>query len=405
MRNGLINSLIFTVTLLLSLLVAEGVARVATHFPIHSPAANLMHDERLFYRVDSSVEGIDSLGFRNPKSLHKSFPKLAALGDSHTFGYNVRSKDSWPALLAEMIGEPVYNFGVGSYGLLQYVETARLAAQMGARTIIVGFFPLNDLSICAPARLAYWTRAFFSEKALRDQLKSYCGFDESMLGQTPQKILELKYKNLNRWLLSNSALFSMGKYAKDLIAGQRDVFSRNISQKYNSVTEATERCGKPGKDFIFKVHGSKDFIAWWYQKGFIDYYKQNLSHEFSSIVFRKALREMKDVVRKHGARILFVSIPSEVRVVEAYLSKIRFDQALPAWVKRLSGAESKFTAALLDTVRAMDLPAIDATDRVVEAYGRAMKAGQIFYFCDDGHPLENAYRAYARAALTLLRSR
>ena len=54
--------------------------------------------------------------------------KIAALGDSLTYGYGVRRKEVWTTLLAEKLGVPVLNYGVSgdtSAGML-----ARFPAQV-----------------------------------------------------------------------------------------------------------------------------------------------------------------------------------------------------------------------------------------------------------------------------------
>jgi len=70
---------------------------------------------------------------------------MIALGDSHTYGYNVASEDSWPQILGRKTNMTVYNFGVGGYGVLQYYHLFNEAIKMNPKHIIVGLFLPNDL--------------------------------------------------------------------------------------------------------------------------------------------------------------------------------------------------------------------------------------------------------------------
>lgn len=90
------NIALSAVAIVVSLLIAEVLTRALTHFPIHSHITNRVFDDRLLYRMDTNVRGIDSSGFRNPERTGQSFPKIAAIGDSFTYGFNVSRENSWP---------------------------------------------------------------------------------------------------------------------------------------------------------------------------------------------------------------------------------------------------------------------------------------------------------------------
>jgi len=95
-------------SVVLAALTAEGALRAFTVFPIHSASANKVDEPKLDYTVNPELAGIDSSGFRNPTVLRTA--EIVAIGDSHTFGYNVSSEDDWPTQLADMTGRTVYNF-------------------------------------------------------------------------------------------------------------------------------------------------------------------------------------------------------------------------------------------------------------------------------------------------------
>jgi len=404
MRDRLIKGLILICALAVSLLAAEVVARALTHFPIHSPAANLTFDDRLLYRVDPGVDGIDANGFRNPESYAHDFPKIAAIGDSFTLGYNVESEESWPSVLGDTIGQPVYNFGVGSYGLLQYVELVRLAAEMGAKKVIVAFATINDLSVCNVVRLKYWQDELFADPSAREQLKAYCSLDDGELGQTPNEIIVRKYRGVKRWLESNSALYSMWKHAQGLVRARRDVFARNPSADYSQLTAATENCSRPESDFIFEAYGSKDFVPDLYgENGYLPYFRDQVTSEFASAFLQLALDRIGSTAQEYGIEVYFLIIPTEARVITNYLSQAGEAPPLPPWVDEVAAAEAAHIAVLMQTLAERGFNAVDATGETVEAYGRALRAGKSFFPCRDSHPLRAGYRAYAKAASELIK--
>ena len=97
----LIVSSIFT------LMIIEVGLRLFTVFPLHDQMANRVFDPTLGYRMDPSFPEIDSNGFRNSEVLAQA--DIVTIGDSHTYGYNVRSEESWPQQLANMSQKIVYN--------------------------------------------------------------------------------------------------------------------------------------------------------------------------------------------------------------------------------------------------------------------------------------------------------
>ncbi len=129
-------------------LLAAGTAEVAlrllTPYPIHGAMANRIEDAELGYRMDPALDGIDTRGFRNPDGID-----VVAIGDSHTYGYNVEPSASWPARLAELTGQSVYNLGIGGYGALHYLPLVEEALARQPRVIIVGLYLANVCRLVA----------------------------------------------------------------------------------------------------------------------------------------------------------------------------------------------------------------------------------------------------------------
>ena len=137
-------------TTALMLLVAELVVRTVTPHPI-SFTSNRLPDPELGHRMGGPSHEFDSRGFRNAQGAWAAL-NLIAIGDSHTYGFNVPSAQSWPQLVAARTGRDVYNLGVGGYGVLQYRVLLERAAEREPRAVLVALYPGNDLYDVCQAR-------------------------------------------------------------------------------------------------------------------------------------------------------------------------------------------------------------------------------------------------------------
>ena len=84
----------------------------------------------------------DARGFRNASALDST--AIVALGDSHTYGTSVSSKEAWPSILSARLGEDVYNMGLGGYGPARNNDNLPTAIELKPRWIIFGLYFGND---------------------------------------------------------------------------------------------------------------------------------------------------------------------------------------------------------------------------------------------------------------------
>jgi hypothetical protein len=153
------NLILLTATLGISLVAGELGLRVVTPLPITEQSHTVFHPG-LGYVLDPSLPDIDRRGFRNPRALRQS--DLVTIGDSHTYGVNVPSHESWPQQLARNLDRQVYNMGVGSHNLFQYVYALHLALQLHPRDVVLGLYLANDIpqsGACPMLELLEWRRA------------------------------------------------------------------------------------------------------------------------------------------------------------------------------------------------------------------------------------------------------
>lgn len=128
-------------------------------------AAELEPDPVLGHVRRPGRGGLDEWGFRN-----EALPErvdIVCVGDSQTYGANIRFEDAWPQALARCSGRTVYNLSDGGYGPLQHVSLTERALELRPRVVVVGFYFGNDLSDAHRfAGLEHWA-------ALRDPEFSY----------------------------------------------------------------------------------------------------------------------------------------------------------------------------------------------------------------------------------------
>lgn len=167
-RRGLLSPLLLLASLLLALLAAEGALRLlAPQILLQDPDA-FDHDPVLGGRLRPGFEGrfsspeydtrwvINASGHRGDRAgprVPGRF-RVAAVGDSFTFGYGVEAEEAWPARLSSLLPRrgdataEVINLGIGGYGTVQEVTwlAENLESALDPDLVILGFYPGNDLS-------------------------------------------------------------------------------------------------------------------------------------------------------------------------------------------------------------------------------------------------------------------
>ena len=89
---------------------------------------------RSFHTIDA-----DGLRFSGERPVSSERPILT-VGDSYTYGDEVRDEEAWPAQLQRIMGRPVLNGGVTGYGFDQTVLRAeQLVDRHNPSVVIVGF--------------------------------------------------------------------------------------------------------------------------------------------------------------------------------------------------------------------------------------------------------------------------
>jgi hypothetical protein len=74
----------------------------------------------------------------SPPSIPRK-PTIICLGDSYTLGWGVQQDETYPAQLQSILGQPVLNTGMSSYGTIREVESTRSLDKSGVGTVIIQY--------------------------------------------------------------------------------------------------------------------------------------------------------------------------------------------------------------------------------------------------------------------------
>jgi len=342
--------------------------RVFTVFPVNL-SSNKILDEKLGYKVDPTLNpDIDDAGFRN--SELKSIANLVALGDSHTFGFNVASEDSWPQQLARMLNKTVYNFGVGGYGILQYQFLMNEAIKMKPEHIVLGLYLPNDLGdVCWTLREVDFWKIWAKKNDINIEV---C---------PPYKERKLLDKSWRSFMVNNTAL---GSIVKHFIWTPMKYRIKQTEWSRIAVVVSDER--------------NKTFIN----------YKRIVSHESAMDLGRPdialAFEIAKEFVTEASTKADFnhisfivLFIPSKERVFYKYL--VAQGVQLPQSYHQLAKNERELVTEMSLFLEKIGIVYVDALPYMVEVLH---KFGHVYPVKDDGHPLKIGYGAYAKAVYDIL---
>ena len=290
-KNFLANSVVFLAATAISLLAAEGIARIFLN-PADFVRLEVVHDNILGAVPSASARAsFDKWGFRNKKV--PDTVEIVAVGDSHTYGNTARMVDSWPYVLSRLSGRKTYNMGLGGYGPNQYfylTETKALALK--PKMIIWGLYMGDDFenAFSMTYGLDYWKdlrklppqkveaniwegpptdkgvrsiRVWLSRHSLIYQLAFHAGFGGKVNGEYQIKnaaqlypeydtVLDLPGKHILEAFRPKAVLFGLNQDSPNVREGMRITFEL--------IKQASELCKKDGVEFIVVVIPTKETV-------------------------------------------------------------------------------------------------------------------------------------------------
>ena len=329
--------------------------RVLTEFPVHDRDANRIPHASLGYVMDPRMGGIDEHGFRNEDP--RAAAHWIAIGDSHTYGFNVASRDSWPQQAARSADLAVYNMGVGGYGILQYRLLFDQALARGPEAIVLALYLANDLSdYCAFASLPYWQEQL-EERGLRSD-----------------RCKPSRSEKQAAWWIKKTAIGS----ALELL-----VFEASLPQRFP-------------KRFLWFRYGENETVV---LKGKLNKHAKHMNPEAAAFpdavgATEHLLGEMIAKSRTAGVAFGVLLVPSKQRALAPHLDGEPADSLR---LERAVAFESELTERIAKFLDARGVSSIDPTDCL-----RSRSGEKLYPRSKNGHPLSAGYACYSAAAIRLL---
>ena len=369
------------------LVVSTAVAILLVEFGLRltlNPAdflqATPVDDPILGHRIDALRTGHDALGYRN-----SDVPKhadIVAIGDSMTYGVSAARDLSWPQQLGRLLGERVYNMGMGGYGPLQYLHLAQHSAPpMKPRLLVVGFYFGNDLmdSYHVSHARPHWYSWRISDKAESGST----AFD--VVGEAePQR----RFAAQRNWLAHHSLLYSVlrATVLQRFAVGEQDRMARQAGPDTWLLWKDR---AEPARRTIFKPKPRLSGVD------------LNLGPVREGMqISQRAFAELKVQARRSNVGLLTVLIPTKERAYCQYL--IKSGETLSETFARLCEAEAKANAEFKAFLGAQGIEHLDVLP-VLEA--RIDRHVQVYPANSDGHPNATGYAAIAEAIAGVVQQR
>ncbi|MBT8338145.1 MAG: hypothetical protein KJO11_16260 [Gemmatimonadetes bacterium] len=210
------------------------------------PIEPLVTDSLLMLRGNPLHPEHDAWGFRNDSVPARA--GIVTLGDSHTYGTSVSSDQAWPSLLAEATGRTVYNFGMPTWGALQYESILPRALELDPESIVVALYMGNDLFdafVVANERGVLESTVEPDEWAELNRLEASASIEAEArrlfrAGDPEPSVGEPGSSGLRDVLSDRSRLYGLLRAGRRLIqprAGQSPLLHPEFSRAVDAVTE------------------------------------------------------------------------------------------------------------------------------------------------------------------------
>ena len=375
MRRTLINLSIFLVSTTVALLVAEFAARLVLN-PSDFLSLEVVSDDILgAVPSPSTMAGFDKWGFRNREVPQSA--DIVAVGDSHTYGNTARMKESWPYVLSQLIGQSVYNLGMGGYGPNQYFYLSTTKAlSLKPRMLIWGLYMGDDFE--GAYSLTYGLDHWASLRKLPPQKV------DPNVWEAPES--NTWGKRTRVWFSRHSLLYQLVFHAwmGDRIKGEVQI--RNASTLYPG--EATSL-------IIPDKHIAEAFRP----KGILTRLdQQNPSIREGMRITFELLKQMNEICQQNRVQFVVVVIPTKEMVFSDYLehnSKILLDDVIDQLLVNERLAEQQTFKFMADT----NITYIDT----LPAMKKSIEKGLYASSAGDMHPNKNGYRVIAETIAEALK--
>lgn len=408
MKRLLGNIALAALVTLLCLVLAEIGLRAFTPFPIHGRKANKIYDVDVGYRLNPGHPNTDKFGYRNRKDKPHT---IAAIGDSHTYGSNVKPEEAWPEVFEQITGEPVYNYGVGSYAVYAHYAHVHRAVEQGAKYVIIALLIHNDFKVNGNScDIDYAESEFWQDAQERLDLK-LPDCSEAKNWQTARAPGFIRYFRGR----AQSAILSAMDYL--VVRPLSDAWYRLQVKTPSSATQPKPEPKQenksrlkpgiyPGEKNQPQRPASAYFAGRAIKNQEVEFAFTDLSRQavLDGIAdFEKMLSDMKRLEEEKGVRIALMFIPSKIQLFYEYLDDLDIYEKIPI-LKDMAINHQKIEKRLIAHMDEIGLTWGTAKPELVTAIEASEKEGSWVFPPSGGHPLPVGYRAYAEAAARLYRT-
>ena len=399
MKRLLGNIALFFAVTVLCLALAEVGLRVLTPFPIHGEKANKIYDIDAGYRLNPGHPNIDEHGFRNRRGDRPRV--VAALGDSHTFGSNVKPEEAWPVQFENMTGVPTYNFGVGSYAVYAHFANAHRAIEQGYKYIIIELLIHNDFKVNGNscdidyAGSAFWQKA---KERLDLHLPDCSEADNWQTARAPGFIRYFRGR-------AQSALLSAFDYLVAQPLADQWYRLTYSAPKKRVVTSA--QSGAPGKTAEAASGSVRPASAYFAGRALKN---QEIEFVFTDLDrkavqdgiedFEKMLTDLKQAADRKGSKVAVMFIPTKVQLFYEFLDNLDLYDERPTF-RKMAENHRAIQDRLARHMDSIAMPWITAKPELIETVREHDSRGEWVYAPSAGHPNPPGYVAYAKAAMRL----
>lgn len=371
--------------LTVGLAVAEGGARlIEAGRPdevLFEGIGRRIDDPILEYRTAPSSGENDARGYRNPVNLDRA--DVVALGDSQTWGVNAPPAETWPAVLEELTGQPVYNMGRGGYGIIQYRHQLEEALSLEPHLVIVALYFGNDL---------------FDAYSLAYGLTAH----ESLRHPDPavrEEIMGSAYPDLQRMFFDRLAYQQSGSRPVQWITEKTALgrlFARLTRTPAGSAADRAWVSEHPADGFVYEGGASSTVFHTSYRVAAVD---------VSLPKVREGLRITREVLVDLGRRasevpdtdLLVLLIPTKERIFARAVSSAGIPTP-HSYVRGVS-EELKISFGLIALMKQHGIPYLD----LLPVFEEAVARGEVIFPANvDGHFTPLGYRRLAEAVASEL---
>lgn len=406
------SAALLLVSILLSLLIAEGGLRLAIH---HLPPAFLVylhkqikesHPELIeqikafnpwtagreedaefgwTFKRQHLLEGINEegeryrrqttrLGFVTPDEPDPSELQLVTLGDSFMSTFYVTDPTPW--VLRDALDLPVFNLAVAGWGPESYREAFKKYGVNRNAPAVAVFTFINDIT-----DVDNWNR--WKSSGGRLSFVNWLWIDTG--NQDTVNIIN----NNNSWFDRNSVLWNLVRFAVSKVMLLGTGSTPTGATQAGDINKEIFR-GAEGKAFELQLIKGYPFMTL-----DPDDFQPGGRYEGYMQAYFDSMLKLRDAIHSAGAIMILVWIPAKERVYLPFLPSQRFKKYVTNQTGRIDGLE----IAISHFAEKNGIAYFDLTPELV----RRAENGEKLYFTQDGHLNSHGNRVAGEAAAALIR--